>query len=546
MKLLICLLFMWSLAALAAAQNKPLDEGKFAVFSGGQQVGTETFKITSGEAGEGTVVLSLGATEVTLQTSLAYRGAAPLAYSLTQGPAKLDFAFDGGAYKLTGAQTATGQTDPRALILENNVWHHYYFAVARYDLKKGGAQQFQAFVPSIGQTLPFTIEHLGEADGAQMFQLKAFGGLVIQILTLPGGNVAYVGVPAQKAEAVREELASRREAIGLVFAAKISTPKPDYSAPPDAPFTAEEVVIKTNGYQLAGTLLLPKTGKRPFPAVVTITGSGQQTRDEPIPFPNLKNFRPFRQIAESLAARGIAVLRVDDRGVGASTGRETLSTATSKDFADDTRAQVTYLRARREIDPRRIALVGHSEGGSIAPMVAASDKQLAAVVLMAGPGKTGAAISLYQQRVVLNSQPNLSAEDKQKAVAQQEATIKAAISGGDLSKLPAEARLPWVREFWAYDPLPTMRRVRRPVLILQGALDQQITADQAALLEKAARAGGNKDVTARVFPKLNHFFLPCETGNFDEYAKLTAQELPADVVETLGAWLQKRLRASAR
>src|SRR5437588_11644111 len=147
----------------------------------------------------------------------------------------------------------------------------------------------------------------------------------------------------------------------------------DYSAPPNAPFTAEEVTVNAKGFTLAGTLLLPKNGARPFPAVITITGSGQQTRDEPIPLPGLEKYKPFRQVTETLASRGIAVLRVDDRGVGGSGGRDVLMTATTSDFADDTRAEVAYLRSRPEIDPQRIALIGHSEGGIIAPMVAASD-----------------------------------------------------------------------------------------------------------------------------------------------------------------------------
>src|SRR5262245_58416932 len=135
----------------------------------------------------------------------------------------------------------------------------------------------------------------------------------------------------------------------------------DYSAPPNAPFTAEEVTIQAKGYTLAGTLLLPKSAKRPLPAVITITGSGIQTRDEPLPIPGLEKYRPMRQIAETLASRGIAVLRVDDRGSGGSGGRETLATATTSSFADDTRAEVAYLRSRSEIDPKRIALAGHSE-----------------------------------------------------------------------------------------------------------------------------------------------------------------------------------------
>src|SRR5437660_317173 len=133
--------------------------------------------------------------------------------------------------------------------------------------------------------------------------------------------------------------------LGLrsIASGQANTTAIDYSAPPHAPFTAEEVTINAKGYTLAGTLLIPKNARRPLPAVITITGSGQQTRDEPLPFPNLGAYKPMRQIAEALAARGIAALRVDDRGVGSSGGRDTLLTATTSSFADDVRTEVTYL-----------------------------------------------------------------------------------------------------------------------------------------------------------------------------------------------------------
>ena len=542
MKLMSLLLLTLFAGAFAQAQEKPFDEGKFLIFSNGQQVGAETFIIRNGEMAEGTDILNIGAVEMRLQTNTVYRGAAPLTFALEQGPVKLNFAFNGAEVKVTGAKEATAQTDPNALILENNVWHQFYFALARYDMKKGGEQEFHAFAPSILKTISCAITHLGSLGGTQRFQLKALNGLLIELLSLPDGKLAYVGVPSQKAVAIREELAGQREAITLLLADKSPSTKPDYSAPTNAPFTAEEVTVKASAHTLAGTLLLPKKGPGPFPAVVMITGSGQQERDETLPFPNLKNFRPFRQIAEMLATRGIAVLRVDDRGVGASTGAATLATATTKDFADDTRAQIAYLRGRQEIDPRRIALIGHSEGGSIAPQVAVTDKLLAAVILLAGPGIIGADISRAQLRASFANQPNLGLKEKQKMIDEQEALIRATVNNDPKVKSLPETITPWVREFWTYDPIPTMRRVRQPVLILQGALDQQITADQAALLEKAARAGGNRDVTTRVFPKLNHLFLPCETGAFDEYTKLTAQEIPGDVLQTLGDWLQKRLR----
>lgn len=315
----------------------------------------------------------------------------------------------------------------------------------------------------------------------------------------------------------------------------------DYSAPANAPFTAEEVIVTVKGYTLAGTLLLPKNGRRPFPAVITITGSGQQTRDELIPIPGLEKYRPMRQIAEALASRGIAVLRLDDRGVGKSGGADTLLTATTSSFADDVRAEVAYLRSRSEIDPKRIALAGHSEGGIIAPMVAANDSQIAAIVLLAGSGKRGDQISMDQLTTVLDTTPGVTPELKKQKLAEEQEMITAVQTGGDLSKYPAQVRLPWTKEFWTYDPLATIRKVRQPILILQGAIDRQITAEQADLLERAAREGRNKDVTKQVFPNLNHLFLTAKTGGLDEYSKLRTSTIGDDVLKVLGNWLVLKL-----
>ncbi len=262
--------------------------------------------------------------------------------------------------------------------------------------------------------------------------------------------------------------------------------------------------------------------------------------------PGLEKYRPFRQIAEYLASRGIAVLRADDRGVGDSGGLNTLSTATTFDFADDVRAQIAYLRTRREIHPRRIVIIGHSEGGLIAPMVAATDKDIAAIVVMAGTALRGEDILRFQLNYDYENNAKLSTEEKAKGRAETESFLRAIRENGDVSKFPLPLRglsSPWGRAFLTYDPLPTMRKVSQPVLILQGEVDQQVTMEQARMLERAAREAGNRDVTTRIFPRFNHLFLPATSGAEREYTKLETYSLSEDFLKTIADWLRVKLKA---
>jgi uncharacterized protein len=304
----------------------------------------------------------------------------------------------------------------------------------------------------------------------------------------------------------------------------------DYSAPADAPYTAVDVTVPTPaGHTLAGTLTLPKNAPGRVPAVVLITGSGQQDRDSYLPL--IPDYRFFRQIADSLSRRGIAVLRMDDRGIGGSGGLT--PDVTSEDFAADIRAGVEWLRGRAEIDPARIALAGHSEGGLIAPMVAAADERIAAVVLMAGPAWSGRRISDMQIRDAL----------ARGGVAG--AALDSALARAVAERDSVGATMPWIRWFLAHDPLPVARRLRVPVLVLQGETDRQITPEQARELGAAIRAGGNADVTVRVFPGLNHLFLADPAGTADPalYAALPDRRVPAEVLGALADWLADRLHA---
>lgn len=303
---------------------------------------------------------------------------------------------------------------------------------------------------------------------------------------------------------------------------------PDYSAPAGAPYRAEEVRVRTpGGHVLAGTLTLPAGAAGGVPAVVLVTGSGPQDRDAASAA--VPGYRPFRQVADTLSRRGIAVLRLDDRGVGGSGGVG--PDVTTADFADDVRAAVAYLRARGEVDPARVGLVGHSEGGVVAPMVAAGDPGIRAVALLAAPSRPGREISMAQNRTLVESIPELTAAQRDSVLAGVPAK---------LDSLAADNA--WLRFWLAHDPAPVARRLRSPVLVLQGATDRQVPASQAAELAAAVRAGGNRDVTARIFPDVNHLLVRDPDGDFNRYAALPSKEVAPEVLGTLADWLAMRLR----
>jgi dienelactone hydrolase len=388
----------------------------------------------------------------------------------------------------------------------------------------GAARAYLVWSPEANDTLRFTTSAAhGDSLDLQL------GPFTTTALVAPGGLVRRLELQRVRAERWSFVGDTLPPLEGMV------RPPADYSAPAGAPFTAQEVRVPVRAasgdtFSLGCTLTLPKVGRAPYPVVLTITGSGLQDRDENL-WPLVPGYRPFRQIAERLAAAGIATLRCDDRSLGASTGNAV--SATTSDFAEDACAQVGWLQQRREIDQTRIALVGHSEGGIIAPMVALMHPSVAAVVLMAGTAKNGAEVVKDQLAWAIESTPGLSPERKAQLRAQ-------AIAAAAADTTPN----PWLQFFRQYDPLPAARRMRQPVLVLQGALDRQVTAAQADTLGAAIRAGGNRDVTVRVFPGLNHLFVPSPTdGSFSEYATLTDVSVNREVLDTMANWLVLKLRA---
>ena len=335
------------------------------------------------------------------------------------------------------------------------------------------------------------------------------------------------------------------------------------------PYNEEEVSYKNakDNNKLAGTLTLPR-GAGKFPAVILITGSGAQDRNETI-----AGHRPFLVLADYLTRKGIAVLRVDDRGTGGSDlGSQDF---TSEDFAGDVLAGIEYLKTRAEINPKQIGLIGHSEGGMIAPMVAARSKDVAFIVLLAGLGQTGEDV-IYTQSALLQKAGGTNPEtiaqsarllksiyaivktEPDNKIAEQRINETITKQTGELSEAqkkalaPVEATIkgqipmylsPWFRYFIKYNPRQTLEKVKSPVLALNGENDLQVAwKENLDLIAVALKAGKNKDFTVKSFPKLNHLFQTSQTGSLDEYGKIEETIAPP-VLEIIADWILKRTTA---
>jgi pimeloyl-ACP methyl ester carboxylesterase len=329
---------------------------------------------------------------------------------------------------------------------------------------------------------------------------------------------------------------------------------------PPFPYDEEEVSYenKRDGVKLAGTLTLPR-GKMSSPSVILITGSGPQNRNE-----ELLGHKPFLVLADYLTRRGVAVLRMDDRGVGGSTGA--VSNSTSENFAADALAGIEFLKGHKGIDAKRIGLIGHSEGGLIAPLVASQSDDVALIVLLAGPGLPGEDILLAQAALILKASgagPEALAKQRETqemmfAVLKQEkdnATAEkkmreefdkqmAGLSEDEKAQakqtLEAQIKMvlsPWFRYFLTYDPRPTLAKVKCPVLALNGENDLQVpVTENLREIEATLKAAGNKDVTVMRLPKLNHLFQTSETGLPGEYVKIEETIAPA-ALKTIGDWV---------
>jgi hypothetical protein len=319
------------------------------------------------------------------------------------------------------------------------------------------------------------------------------------------------------------------------------------------PYHDEDVTYdnKIQNVTLAATLTIPQ-GKGPFPAVVLITGSGPQDRDE-----SLLGHKPFLVLSDYLTRHGIAVLRADDRGTAKSTGN--FATATTADFATDTEAGINYLKTRPEVDTHKIGLIGHSEGGIIAPMIAARNPDVAFIVMMAGSGVPGDEILVAQVEAIAESSGKTH-DEAVKAGAKQREILTLVKTEKDPAKLEKdlkekladegmEAQLgieikaltsPWFRYFMSYDPATALRKVTCPVLVLNGEKDKQVPpAQNLPAIRKALEQAGNKHFEIDELPSLNHLFQTAKTGSPSEYAQIEETIAPV-ALDKMSTWILKQ------
>lgn len=372
----------------------------------------------------------------------------------------------------------------------------------------------------------------------------------------PGGRTGFIG--AYKNGIENPYVVESTEGKLHVY---IDLRRPQFPVPP-LPYDSQEVVFDNPdaGISLVGTLTLPRKGG-PFPAVVLVAGTGAHTRDEVVSLHKI-----LLVLADSLTRKGMAVLRYDKRGVGQSGGKaDPLST--TDDYASDARAAVRFLRIQPEIDPARVGIIGHSEGGIIAPMVAAGNPEVAWIVLLAGTGLPGMDVQILQETAMMqaggvderiiraNERQNkvvfpmiIATKDDAEAIKKFRAAEREVLTAEErkLIGLPDEGMpdeayraylTPWFRRFLELDPRPFLEKVACPVLALNGEKDLQVLPDENLReIERALERGGNKRCSVRRLPGINHMFQSAPTGALDEYRNIEETFAPL-VLDMISDWI---------
>jgi uncharacterized protein len=538
-----------ALSAAVAAQTPPAQQpapgpATFTVFLKGVDVGREQVNLT--RSGSQWIVSSTGRTgDVTLNRfELKYTAdwqPTELSLEATIGekePKKVQlltsFAVTTAINEITQNGVTNSKTDQisaRTIVLPGNTFAGYEVLAARLAAAAPGAE-FPTYVPPSGE-LKVVLK------GVVAEEIKTPAGILkMRKFELTAHNASGSTFPMlmtvdDKARLARLEVAASgltivRSDLSGVAVRTLTARNP----------TDSDVTIPANGFSIAATMTNPPgVGRLRHPTVVLVGGSGPIDREGIV-----AGIPVLSQVAGALAQQGFLVLRFDKRGVGQSGGRP--EAATQKDYSDDLISIVKWLEKRDDVDSRRLTVMGHSEGGTVALQAAAREKKITSIVLLATPGTTGADLLLEQQQHELDRMKLPEAEKAEK-IALQKKIHAAVIEGTGWESVPPELRrqadTPWFRSLLTFDPAAVMPRVKQPILIVQGDLDKQVQPYHADKLAELARArkkdGGAVDVVH--LPGVNHLLVPATTGDVQEYAELKAKAISPDVTTAIVEWLKK-------
>ena len=435
-------------------------------------------------------------------------------------------------------------------------------------------------IPGKQLTIIFKISKLGEGYSATLdspdqkvtgvqVTTTTFVSPVLK-LSIVGAGIEYEGILGED-----KIIRGNFKQGGNTFPMDISKEKVEKTLPkrPQEPakpyaYNSEDITFENNkeAITLAGTFTYPKK-KGTFPVVILISGSGAQNRDE-----ELLGHKPFLVLADYLTKNGIAVLRFDDRGTAQSKGN--FSLATTENFATDVEAAINYLKTRKEINKSKIGLIGHSEGGLIAPMIASKSKDVNFIVLLSGSGIRGSELLLLQQELVKKASgisdtdieqsktfykglfeiiTNVKNETEMRTAFENYLKLslqtmpdseKGGMSNADFITLMEKQLLsPWMQYFLKYDPAPALEKVTCPILALIGEKDLQVPPkENLEAIKIALEKGGNKKATLKELPTLNHLFQESNTGSPSEYAEIE-QTFSPKALEEIKNWINAQVKA---
>lgn len=540
---LLCALALTGSAVLAqppAAVPVP-GEATFIVFLGGQEVGREQVSMARAEGGWRITSTSFLAPPLNITTR-----SFSVVYTTDWQPIEMRIEAEVQGRSLTlvtsfTAETASSQitqdgktstksdpVSPRTVALPNNFFASYEALAARLASVEAGSELPVYVAPqteirmTVRSVSPTTYQTPAGSVAARRYAVTFHN---------PDRTVDADVTVDERHRFARLDIAGGVLSVAREDLVGVGARQQTHRNPTD-----EDVRIPAAGFSLAGTITTPPGAapKERYPGIVLLAGSGALDRDATafgIPI--------MGQLAGQLAEQGHVVLRYDKRGVGQSGGRT--ETARLQEYAEDAIAAVRFLGRLKEVADRRVFVVGHSEGASVA-MLTGRERRIAGLVLMAAMGTTGRELVLEQQRYAL-ALAKMDDEAKEAKIELQERILKAAVDESGWENLPPEVRrhvdTPWYRSLLTFDPAEVMPRVRQPILIVHGELDKQVPPHHAQRLAELAGARRNAPpVETKLLPGLNHLLVPAVTGHLAEYSSLEAREISPDVARTIADWIR--------